>query len=524
MLSSTFIHIPGIGRATEQVIWKSGIRNWSDALESGRLSGRLGRIREGIKSSQEALATKDASFFSKLIGMGEAWRMYRDFADDCVFLDIETTGLSAVFDTITVVGLYDGNEYRVFVEGRNMDKLQAALEHYKVVVTFNGAQFDLRFLRTAFSSMKLPPVHVDLRWVTAKLGLTGGLKEVEAALGISRPKHVAGLNGYDATVLWSRYKRGDESALRFLVDYNAQDVINLKRIMDISFDRMSKATASFIPRNRNFSTPSRKRLPSNTLPAQATVIKTTKPVVDRLIELARARREGIRVVGIDLTGSERRASGWALLEGQEVTTSLIRMDAELVERTIATRPDFVSIDSPLSLPGGFADPDACTRAGFPIYRACELGLKRMGISVFWCLLPSMKSLTMRGIALTQQFRAAGLKVIESYPGAAQDLLQIPRKGTSLQELKHGLHRAGIRGRYIIEKTSHDEVDAITSALVGLFYAAGEHISLGNPVEDYLIVPRSPQINYDRLAIILAATGLDAVSRETTHSTPILLSA
>ena len=58
--------------------------------------------------------------------------------------------------------------------------------------------------------------------------------------------------------------------------------------------------------------------------------------------------------------------------------------------------------------------------------------------------------------------------------------------------------------------THDEVDGITSALVGLFYLADDYIALGTPAEDYLIVPRSPSINYARLAEILQASGLDKV--------------
>ena len=85
----------------------------------------------------------------------------------------------------------------------------------------------------------------------------------------------------------------------------------------------------------------------------------------------------------------------------------------------------------------------------------------MGISVFWCLLPSMEMLTRRGIRLAQELRKTGVKVIESYPGAAQDILGIPRKKASLLELKWGLSRAGITGDFLTANITHDEVDAIT---------------------------------------------------------------
>jgi predicted nuclease with RNAse H fold len=196
------------------------------------------------------------------------------------------------------------------------------------------------------------------------------------------------------------------------------------------------------------------------------------------------------------------------MKGAVTFTKSLSTDDQLFAETVGAHPDLVSIDSPLSLPEGWTDPDV--PCGQPIYRKCELALKRMGISVFWCLLPTMKCLTTRGMRLAQRLRDAGLKVIESYPGAAQDLLGIPRKGSSLEELKWGLSRAGIKGDFLRGKVTHDEVDAITSALVGLFYLADDYIALGNASEDYLIVPRSLRINYRKLGDILNATGLDEI--------------
>jgi predicted nuclease with RNAse H fold len=141
----------------------------------------------------------------------------------------------------------------------------------------------------------------------------------------------------------------------------------------------------------------------------------------------------------------------------------------------------------------------------------------MGISVFWCLLPSMEMLTRRGMRLADELRKAGCKVIESYPGAAQDILGIPRKKASLEELKWGLSRAGITGDFLTAKITHDEVDAITSALVGLFYLADDFIALGTQAEDYLIVPRSERFNYAKLAEIVSATGLDGVPASAVES-------
>ena len=516
MLQQTFLHIPGIGRETERQMWANGIQSWDDADRFEKRFGVLGaRLQQKLDSyiplSRRAVKSKDAAFFQRLSNLGEAWRVFPEFSDECVYLDIETTGLSTVFDSVTLVGLYDGRRYDVYVQGNNLDQLEGALKRFSVVVTFNGAGFDLRFLRSAFPGMALPPIHIDLRWVSRKLGFKGGLKEVEKSFGLERKASVADVTGYDATVLWAQYLRGDKAALEKLIEYNTADVVHLKAIMEICYDDLSHQTATFLQKSIAPAFTGLSKIPKR--PRLSTVRSVPvrlcgSDVVANLLQKAAPESRSPRVVGIDLTGSERRATGWALLDGCNAETKSLRTDEELIRETIAAKPDVVSIDSPLSLPEGVCDPDHV--GDRPIYRKCELALKRMGISVFWCLLPSMKSLTMRGMLMAAELRKQGLKVIESYPGAAQDLLGIPRKGASLEELKRGMGRIGITGGYLTDHVTHDEVDAITSALVGLFYMADDYIGLGTPSEDYLIVPRSPSINYQKLAEILRTTGLDEV--------------
>ena len=518
MLQQTFIHIPGIGKRKEQELWEHGIRSWDDADRFEKRFGAVGaRLQQAlddyIPRSREAIQTKNAAFFTRLCQLGEAWRLFPEFADQCVYLDIETTGLSTVFDTVTLIGLYDGRKYRVFIAGQNLDEFAAALAKYSIIVTFNGSGFDLRFLKLAFPNLVLPPVHIDLRWVTRKLGMKGGLKEIEAKFGLYRDDSVADMSGFDATVLWSKFLRGNRPALDQLIQYNTEDVVHLKAIMEMAYDRLASSTAEFLPQNQPVfagvsDLPKTPRLKTR----RAGLAKSS--IVDDLISSCSVSARSPRIVGIDLTGSEKRATGWALLDGRQATTEALVTDEEIIRQTISAAPDVVSIDSPLSLPDGQVSTTKL-RSGV-IYRKCELALKRMGISVFWCLLPSMRTLTARGIRLATELRKAGLKVIESYPGAAQDLLAIPRKKASLEELKWGMHRAGIRGEFLTTKVTHDEVDAITSALVGLFYLAEDYIALGTPSEDYLIVPRTPSINYSRLAEITSTTGLDDIPIDDDH--------
>lgn len=515
MLQQTFIHIPGIGPKTERDLWQVGINSWKDFGSRSSRSVPLGtalrrRLEEFVPESLKAAKRKDAAFFSRLSRLGEAWRLFPEFADECVFLDIETTGLSPVFDTVTMVGLFDGSRYEVFIDGQNLHEVPERLKKYSVVVTFNGSGFDLRFLKLAFKDLELPPIHIDLRWVTRRLGYRGGLKAIEKEFGIQRDKAVEGIDGYDATVLWSRYLRGDRAALRQLITYNTEDVVHLKAIMEMAYDSLAKQVCGPAGRQKAIyggvgNLPKAPKLGRHCAPDAA------RTAVESLLE--RSTISAPRIVGIDLTGSERRATGWSLLCGSSAETKSLTMDEELIRETVAARPDIVSIDSPLSVPEGWNRAQEQVIAGSPIYRKCELALKRMGISVFWALLPSMQSLTMRGMRLADELRRRGLTVIESYPGAAQDILGIPRKGASLEELKWGLKRAGINGAYLKDHVTHDEVDAITSALVGLFYLADEYIALGTPAEDYLIVPKSLKINYSRLAEILAQTGLDTLNSD-----------
>jgi len=249
MLEHTFVHIPGIGRTTEQGLWEQGVHTWADAdgLEpaSRKVRSRvLEQLRHYLPASHRALQERNAGFFSRLCGLGEAWRLFSRFAQDCVYLDIETTGLSPGYDDITLVGVYDGEAYKAFIAGDNLDALPEYLRRFHLISTFNGAGFDLRFIRAAYPHLVLPPIHIDLRRVTKKLGLTGGLKAIESSLGLQRDVAVRNLSGFDAVILWRRYLRGDRRALDLLVEYNRADVVHLKTIMETCYDRLASETAT----------------------------------------------------------------------------------------------------------------------------------------------------------------------------------------------------------------------------------------------------------------------------------------
>ncbi len=194
------------------------------------------------------------------------------------------------------------------------------------------------------------------------------------------------------------------------------------------------------------------------------------------------------VVGIDLTGSEKKASGWAVLQDGTVQTRRIKTNAELIAHTIAAKPAVIALDSPLSLPKGRISvyDDDPGRYIYGISRLCERQMLKRGMRSYPTLIRSMQQLTLRGMLLAQEFRAQGFEVIECFPGGTQDILGLPRKQKSLADLVRGLMDLGIQGDYL--KASHDEIDALTAALAGCFYLAGQYEALGDEEEGLLILP------------------------------------
>lgn len=205
-------------------------------------------------------------------------------------------------------------------------------------------------------------------------------------------------------------------------------------------------------------------------------------------------------LGIDPSGSERRRSGLAVLDDDlRVYTWTAMTNEEIFQAAREARPDVVAIDSPLSLPKGrcCANP-LCPCAVHGIVRAADRAVAKLGYHPFWTLLPSMVNLTLRSIRFKERMEAEGLKVIEVYPGAAQDRLGMPRKKAGVDLLEEGLRGLGIRFRDPVRKRvhdepirrTHDELDAVTAAYVGICYLQGRYEAAGPPDEIQIILPEA----------------------------------
>ncbi len=195
-------------------------------------------IRDQLLESKKNIG--NILFFKQRLCADEMWRLYNAFRDSAVYLDIETTGGDQGLHDITVIGLYDGKDYRAFVSGKNLEDFESAISVFDLVITFNGSSFDLPFIKRWFRHISLPPAHIDLRYLLKKMGYMGGLKKIEKQLGIRRDPEVGHMNGYDAVQLWKAYQWGDKRSLDLLIRYNMADVVNLEQIMGFCYEYMKE--------------------------------------------------------------------------------------------------------------------------------------------------------------------------------------------------------------------------------------------------------------------------------------------
>ena len=153
------------------------------------------------------------------------------------YLDIETTGLSRLHNDITVIGIYlvnsiDSRLVQLVGEEVNGDNLLEAMEGVNTIYTYNGRRFDLPFISASLGlDLTESCHHQDLMYDCWRNNLYGGLKAVEQKLGICR--ELKGIGGWDAVMLWRRYQNyGDQKALATLLQYNKEDVVNLKALRE----------------------------------------------------------------------------------------------------------------------------------------------------------------------------------------------------------------------------------------------------------------------------------------------------
>lgn len=235
MLKNTFCHVEGISEDTEKMLWENGICCWEDFEtrfnEISFLSeSKLNKIKSEIFYSLTSLNENNLSYFKNKLPQKELFRLVN--YGKIAYVDIETTGLSKYTNEITLIGVYDGKNPSIFISGENLNDAIDYLKQFDIIVSFNGKTFDLPFIEHKFNYKFDNVIHLDLRYLLKEMGLAGGLKLIEKAVGLTRDDEIANVDGFEAVRLWKSYKMGNADSLRKLLKYNEEDIVNLKFLLE----------------------------------------------------------------------------------------------------------------------------------------------------------------------------------------------------------------------------------------------------------------------------------------------------
>jgi len=153
-----------------------------------------------------------------------------------MYIDIETTGLSPVFNNVTIIGVLVDDKFEQFIDGINLKEY--VINDYIVdnnvteILGYNHIAFDIPFIvqnnflsQEVVNRLKL----TDLMNQCHALGIKGGLKASEIKLGIVRKAKP--LNFFQQIALWKQWQElGNKKALNRYKYYNEEDVLNLPAV------------------------------------------------------------------------------------------------------------------------------------------------------------------------------------------------------------------------------------------------------------------------------------------------------
>jgi uncharacterized protein len=243
MLENSFVHLPAISIEAEQKLWGLGYHHWDD-LEAGLPeifnATKARKLLLALEESRAAREAGDLGYFQERFKGSEMWRILPELFEQgergkIAYLDIETTGLGfpPASHSTTIAVLFDGQlhvEHKHDMKRRLLEKVESEA---RCLVTFNGASFDLPFLRKEFheSGLAFAQPHVDLRFWFARLERRGGLKKIQQSFPEVKQRDSMDLDGYDAVRLWRMHEWGVERALETLMTYNAEDTVVLEQLM-----------------------------------------------------------------------------------------------------------------------------------------------------------------------------------------------------------------------------------------------------------------------------------------------------
>jgi len=244
MIQCTFQHVSGVFRKGELRLWQSGITNWDKLLNTPQKHPNFtkklwNRLRTDVIQCKKALENNNFDFFINKFPEEIIWRLIPNLEGKILYFDIEATGLDLTEDSITTISTFDGSVIKYFVKGQNLEEFIPYLENFDAIATFDGEKMDIPFIEREFG-YDFYHIHFDLFKISRKLRISGGLKQIENYLEISRnAKNLDGIDGKTAIYLWKEYQlTKDPRYLDTLLAYNIEDAVNLEPILAWFYDRL----------------------------------------------------------------------------------------------------------------------------------------------------------------------------------------------------------------------------------------------------------------------------------------------
>lgn len=182
------------------------------------------------------------------------------------FLDIETDGLSHLYNKIVLIGLniVSNNDAKIIQlfsdkgtkkdEAEILNRLIFLLKEIDIIYTFNGSTFDIPFITKKLKQYKIYNIfekktHIDLikviRKNRKKLGLENcKLKTVEKHIGIDRKDEIS---GKESVMLYKEYLKTKAPALeKTILQHNFDDIYYLPDILKLE-DSLRDSSNEIIP-------------------------------------------------------------------------------------------------------------------------------------------------------------------------------------------------------------------------------------------------------------------------------------
>ncbi len=177
------------------------------------------------------------------------------------------------------------------------------------------------------------------------------------------------------------------------------------------------------------------------------------------------------ILGIDLSATSRRNTGYAFFDGNRIIAGTIHYNREIIQ--MAKEFDYIFIDAPLSLPKNNVG-----------YRECDRMLIRMGIRVFPANFKSMKILTERGLRIKYELEKLSKKVYEVFPTVLYKMAYLNKN-----DIEGILKLYNLLG-YELEnrKYNRDEIDAIACLIIGSLYISGKGLEIVGK-DGIIIIPK-----------------------------------